>query len=304
MQLAETIMLRLAMMMIYASVGFILFKKKFITNNGTKELGKLLLYIILPCAIIRSYIIERTTETTRGLALSFLLAVICAALTVIIARIIYRGRKPIEEFGAAFSNAGFIGIPLVTAVLGEEAVCFSVAFVTVVCILQFSYGVFLMTGNKSVISLKKIITLPVLISFFVGVAIYFLPFEIPSFFTEILSTVSDMNAPIGMLTVGVYFAQVSIKDMLTRADVYWVSAVRLLIIPILTGLLLWILPIGSSTMKLVVLIQAAAPIGSSISVFAQLYDKDYKTAVEEVVLTMFLSVLTMPVVIGVFEKAL
>ena len=292
------------MMMIYASVGFILFKKKFLTNDGTKELGKLLLYIILPCAILRSYIIERTPEMTQGLATSFLLAAICAVLAIIVAKVVYRGRRPIEEFGAAFSNAGFIGIPLVTSVLGEEAVCFAAAFVAVLCILQFSYGVFLMTGSKSAISLKKIVTLPVVISFLIGVAIYFLPFKIPVFFTEILSTVADMNAPIAMLTVGVYFAQVSIKDMLTKADVYWVSAVRLLLIPALTGVLLWALPIGSSTMKLVVLIQAAAPIGSSISVFAQLYDRDYKTAVEEVVLTMFLSVLTMPVVIGVFEKLL
>ena len=302
--MAQTIALRLAMMLIYVAIGFVLYKRKLMTDQGTKDLGKLLIYVVLPCAIVKSYMLERTGEMTSGLLISFLLAAICLVTSVLLSKLIYRGRKPIEEFGAAFSNAGFMGIPLVSSAIGDQAVCYTAAFVAVLNILQLSYGVFMMTGSRRAISLKKIMTIPVLIAFVIGVILYFMPFRLPEFFSEILTAISGMNAPVAMLIIGAYLAQVSIKEMLTRAQGYLVTAVRLILVPAVTALILWAIPVGTVEMKLTVLILAAAPIGSNVAIYAQLYDKDYKIAVEEVVLSTVLSVATMPLIIGVCENIL
>lgn len=295
---------RLAVMLVYILPGYVLYKKRIITDEGAKELGKLLLYVILPCAIINSNNMDFSVDRAVGLLLSFLAAVVSLGLSIVISRCFFGRKKPIEGFGAAFSNAGFMGIPLVSAVIGSDAVYYAAAFVALLNILQWTYGVFLITEDKSAISLKKIFTNPIIISFVIGVILFILPVKLSAFFSEIFASISQMNAPIAMLTVGIYLAQVSVKDMLTDLMCYKVSSVRLLVIPILTAFVLGILPFGSSELKQTVLILAAAPIGSNVAVYAQLYGCDYKQAVKEIVLSTLLCIFTMPFIIGISEYIL
>ncbi|MGN0675351.1 MAG: AEC family transporter [Oscillospiraceae bacterium] len=295
---------RIAVMLAYMIPGHILYKKRIITDNGAKDIGKLLIYVILPSAIVNSYNMEYSRERAMGLLLSFLAAVAALALSVVISRVFFYGKMPIESFGAAFSNAGFIGIPLVSSVIGQEAVYYAAAFVAVLNILQWTYGVYLITGNKSAVSVKKILFNPVIISFVIGIILFFLPVKLPALISEILGNISQMNAPIAMLTIGFYLAQISFKELFTDKKGYGVSAVRLFIIPLLTAILLAVLPLGDNTLKLTVLILAASPVGSNAAVYAQIHGGDYKRAVCEIVLSTLLSVVTMPIVIGISEHIL
>lgn len=304
MTMAGMILGRLAIMLVYMIPGFILYKTKIITDAGSKEIGKYLLYIILPAAIIKSYNIEFTADKAVGLLISMLAAVVALLLAMGVSHLIFGSRHAIENFGAAFSNAGFMGIPLVQAVIGDEGVYYAAAFVAMLNILQWTYGVYIMTQNKTVISAKKIIFNPILVSFLIGIVLFLLPVSLPSFFTDILNTVASMNAPIAMLTVGVYLAQVPLKEVFLQPVGYKVSAVRLLLIPLLTSALLAVLPVGDYALKQTILILAAAPIGSNVAVYAQLYGCDYKQAVKEVVLSTLLCIISMPVVIGISDYIL
>lgn len=294
---------RIAIMLIYMLPGFILYKKHIITNDGAKDMGKLLIYIILPSAIVNSYNMDFSNEKAFMLLISFLAALFALLLSVIISRIFFKG-KSIESFGAAFSNAGFMGIPLISSVIGEDMVYCAAAFVAILNILQWTYGVFLITGKKSSISVKKIFFNPVIISFTLGIVLFFLPVKLPLFISEILGTVSQMNAPIAMVIIGFYMAQISFKELFISRNGYAVSAVRLLIIPLMTTLLAAVMPLGNFAFKLTIIILAAAPIGSNVAVYAQIYGGNYKAAAGEVVLSTLLSVITMPLIIQISEYIL
>lgn len=295
---------RIAVMLAYMLPGYILYKKGIVSDAGAKDTRKLLIYVILPCTVINSFNTECTLEKAEGLLFSFLAAAAALGLSVILSRVIFGGKMPVESFGAAFSNAGFMGIPLTAAVIGQEAVFYAAAFVAVLNILQWTYGVYLITGNKADISVRKILCNPVTVSFAAGVILFFLPVRLPEFVTGILGTFSQMNAPIAMLTVGFYLAQVPLRELFTDKRAYAVSAARLLLIPLLTALLLAVLPLGDDTLKLTVLILAAAPVGSNVAVYAQIYGGDYRAAVRGIVLSTVLCVMTMPLVIGIFEHIL
>lgn len=294
---------RIVVMLIYMLPGFILYKKHIISNDGAKDMGKLLIYIILPSAIVNSYNMDFSNEKAFMLLISFLAALLALLLSVIISRIFFKG-KPIESFGAAFSNAGFMGIPLISSVIGEDMVYCAAAFVAILNILQWTYGVFLITGKKSVVSVKKIFFNPVIISFIWGVVLFFLPVRLPLFISEILGTVSQMNAPIAMIIIGFYMAQISVKELFISKNGYAVSAVRLLIIPLMTTLLAAVMPFGNFAFKLTIIILAAAPIGSNVAVYAQIYGGNYKAAAGEIVLSTLLSVITMPLIIQISEYIL
>jgi len=300
--MAQVILTRLGMMLIYMIPGYSLYKAKLLTDTGSKELARLLLYVILPAAIIRSYHMAYSAQMAMGLLISFLLAVVALAVSVLLSRLCFRGEQnAIENFSAAFSNAGFMGIPLVSAVIGSEAVCYGASFVAMLNIMQWTYGVFLITGDKKAIAPKKILGNPIIISFVIGVVLFLLPVQLPVFFTELLDGIAAMNAPIAMAVMGIYLAQVPLKALFSGWQGYAVSVVRLAVIPLITAVLLAVIPLGSYQMKLSMLIFAAAPVGSNVAVYAQLYGKDYRKAVKEVVLSTLLCIVTMPLIIAFGE---
>ena len=97
-----------------------------------------------------------------------------------------------------------------------------------------------------------------------------------------------------MFTVGIYLAQTSIPGMVRRKSLYVVSFVRLLAVPLISLLLLSLLPQSLSDMKMALLLAIACPVGSNVAVYAQLHGKDYGYAVETVVISTLLSALTIP----------
>ncbi len=286
-------------MLIYLLIGYFLFKKKLVSTQGSGDIGRMLLYIVMPVAIIKAYIIDFSVERLQGLLISFLAAVFSLMLSIVISRFAFRNEEGIERFGAAFSNAGFIGIPLVQMTLGTEAVFYVSSFVALLNILQWTYGVLVMTGDRSVISFQKVRTNPIVISFLVGIALFLLPIPLPQVVESVLGTVSSMNGPLAMIVLGVYLAQVPLKSLFTEGIVYRCTFVRLILIPVLTLLLMMLVPKEYYLVKMAVLIAASAPVGSNVAIFAQLYEKDYTRAVKEVCMSTLCCIITLPIIVGI-----
>lgn len=285
-------------MLIYLLIGYLLYRKKLLTAQGSGEIGKLLLYVIMPVAIVKSYMKDFSAELLAGFLVSFAAAAVALALAILVSALVFRRKQAIRQFGAAFSNAGFIGIPLVQMTLGEDAVFYVASFVAILNILQWTYGVWIMTGDRSVISAKKIATNPIVVSLVVGLLLFFLPIELPALLTGVVGTIASMNGPLAMIVLGAYLAQIPLKDLFTDRLTYLCAFVRLLVIPLLTIALLCVVPEGFRTVKLAVLLAAAAPVGSNVAIFAQLYGKEYTDAVRDVCLSTVLCIATMPLVLG------
>ena len=299
MEFMSILMTQLLTMAIYMAVGFFLYRASFVTRQGCKELGSLLLYIILPAAILNSYCVERTPEKISDLAFSMAAAFFALLLSMLISALLFP-REKIERFGIAFSNAGFMGIPIVSAVLGSEAVFYVSSFVALLNIFQWTYGVAIMTDSLDCIQIRKLAKNPILISMAGGLILFFTQLPLPDVVTQSLSSLAGLNAPMAMIILGIYLAQTDLKRIFIQRRFYWASAVRLLIIPAVTGLFLMVFPTQPS-IRLAVLIAASAPIGSNVAIFAQLHHLDYTKAVSEVCLSTILSIITMPAVLAGFS---
>ncbi len=298
MDLVPILLRQLMIMAIYMAVGYFLFKKRWVSVQGCKELGNLLLYIILPCAIVNSYRVERTPERTSGLLWSALISLGALVLSMAVSSLLFR-EKRVERFGVSYSNAGFIGIPLVTSVLGSHAVFYISSFVALLNIFQWTYGVMVMTGSRDSVHPRQLIKNPIILSVCVGLLLFFLQPPLPEIAAGALSAFAAMNGPAAMLILGIYLAQVELKSVFNAGILYISSCVRLLLIPVLTGLFLLFLPL-EPTLRLAILVAASAPIGSNVTIFAQIHHLDYALAVREVCLSTILCVASMPLVIAVY----
>lgn len=296
MKIILILLQQISMMSIFMFIGIVLFKTNKLTLDGSKSLGNILIYVIMPAVVMKAYFNEMTLERLKGLGVAFLLSVATLGLAMLISRFIFK-RKPIENFGASFSNAGFIGIPLVSAIYGDEAVFYVSSFVALLNLLQWTYGVFVMTKDKKTISIKKIVTNPILISLILGLLIFICQIQVPYVINNSIRSIASLNAPIAMFSLGTYLAQVSWKEIFTNKNAYVSSFVRLILIPLATICLLSFVPSEYLMMKTAILIVASTPIGSNVAIFAQIHNQDYKQAVREVCLSTLCSILTLPLIL-------
>lgn len=277
-------------MMIFLGVGFALCKADIISQQAASALSQLLLYVILPCVVVHAYLNAEADRTTEVL-ISLMLGAVVLLVAIIISRMLFR-EKPIDQFCTAFSNAGFFGIPLVSGVLGPDAVIYVSGMVALLNILQWSYGQHIISRTKD--NLFGIIKNPLLIAFVVGILLLLLKIPVSKVITETISAFAACNAPVAMVILGISVGNQKLLDFFTLPRAYVVSAVRLLLIPVMTILIFCALPSSYSKMKLALVLAASAPVGSNVVVYTQRcgIDSDYSSKV--VCLSTLLSLVSMP----------
>ncbi|MBR2671352.1 MAG: AEC family transporter [Oscillospiraceae bacterium] len=283
-------------MFIYMAVGFALYRAKLVTKDSSKALANLLIYAVLPCVILKSFCVERTPDNTRGLLISLIAAFLLLLMSIVISYGTFR-KRPVDNIAVAFSNAGFMGLPLVTAVFGADYVFYAVGFVAFLNSLQATYGQAVLAGDKSYVSPKAIFKNPIVISTILGLAVFFTGIPVPSILYTAVNSLSLMNGPLAMVIIGVYMAQADMKSMFTDRNGYIASAVRLIVIPAISLILIKLsLALPYPEISKTLLIVASAPMGSNVAVYAQKLDMDYTYAVKIVCLSTILSLVTMPIV--------
>ena len=285
-------------------LGLLLSRRGMITEQGSRDLSNVLLYAVIPCVILRSYMSEFSTEKLRAMGLSALIAVIAFAASIAVAYLTCGTRHRIENFAVAFGNAGFIGIPLVTAVFGPGAAFYGVSFSTFANLLQWTYGIVIISGKKETMNLRMVFVNPVFISMVIGIALFVLQPTLPTVVTGTIGYIADGNTVLAMIILGYYLSKVQLRGLFADVRLYLFSALRLLVVPAVTILVFLPFPFARGEITLITLIAAATPIASSTAIFAQKFDQDYRRAVSYVCLSTILSVATLPLVMLFAERLL
>lgn len=315
METMLTILWQVITMLLLAAVGYAMFRTGKISQEGSKSMGNLLIFLSLPCVIINSFLVERTPERITGFFVSALIALLVLVLSMVISRFVL-GRYAIDNFAGSFSNPGFFGVPLIVASVGQGGVFYIAAFIAFLNLLQWTYGVSLLINSdkdgmlvrkeaktadgKSIAALvKRFLSAPFMIAILIGMFFFLTGIQMPAVFSKSVSYIAGLNTPIAMFAIGVYMAQTNILKMFAKSRLYLVSLVRLVMIPLVTIALLYFLPAAMNELKLAVLIAAACPVGSNVAVYAQLHNKDFGYAVETVVISTLLSIITLPLVVGI-----
>ena len=148
----------IAVLFLMMSLGFLLVKTKMVKSEDSRVLSMVLIWIIQPAVIIRSFQIDFTPDVRDR----FLLAVVVAvAVNLILVPITWGYKKlfkldAVERSSIMYANAGNLVIPLVTVILGEEWVIYASAFMCVQLFFLWTYGQ-AQIGGSSGVSWKKIL---------------------------------------------------------------------------------------------------------------------------------------------------
>ncbi len=292
---AGILLMQLITMFLYVGVGWCLCRAKLVTEANSAALTNLLLYVVIPCVIVQSFYREASPETTLELLMSLGLSALAVGLAMAVSFLVFR-KRPAANFGSSFSNAGFMGIPLITAVVGESAVFYIAGFVALLNILQWTYGQAILGASREELKPLALVRNPLILAFFVGLLLYFLPITLPPLVENAIGAIAGCNAPVAMVVLGVLLGNISPRKMFLSGEAWAVSGVRLLLIPLLTALVLMIFPSVPTAMKSAILIAAAAPVGSNLALYVQRQKGDAQAAAGIVCLSTILSIATMPLI--------
>lgn len=298
METAWILFQQLLQMLVYIAIGFVLYRTRLVTKESSKALTHVLLYVILPCVIINSYQLERTGETMRSVGWSLLLGALVLLIAMSVSMVIFRRRRPIDNFSASFSNAGFMGIPLITAVMGAGSVSYIAGMVALLNALQWTYGQWVLSGDRKRISLKSCILNPMVLSLPIALLLFFTQLPLPGIVTRSISAISACNAPVAMIILGIFLGQSKLGVIFTDWRAWICSAARLVVVPVVTLLVLWPLPEVCHEIRMALFLAACAPVGSNVAVYAEKLSLDSAYASRTVCLSTLLSVVTMPLLLA------
>lgn len=286
-------------MLIIMVLAFVCYRLKIVNQEGNRSVSNLLLMIVNPCLIITVYQTDYDARLVKGLLIAFAAAFAAHVIAIVIARfLIPEKNNPnyyLDRFGSIYSNCGFIGIPLIYSVLGNEGVFYLTAYMTMFNLFTWTHGLSLMENKFSFRKLKEGLLSPMVIATCVAMVLFFIQLRIPSTVLDSMNYIADMNTPLAMMVAGFSVAQADLKKIFTNLRIYWVSFLKLITVPLAVTVFLFLLRVDHD-IAYTTLIAAACPTATTSTMMAIRYNRNYTYASEIFAFTTVLSMVTIPVV--------
>lgn len=289
---------QVATLFLMIGVGFGMGKWGKITAHGTAEFSSLLLYVVTPCIIIDSFQTGYDDALLKTLGLGVACQMGCYALYAVIVSFFFRKDEPDLRtpfrFGAMYGNTGFMGIPLIQAIMGDEAVIFAVVALTLFNLWAWSHGLVMMSGEKK-ISLKKMLITPGALGLLGGLPLFLTRTTLPGPLYKAVGFVGSLNTPLAMIVIGAQLSRADLGSLLKDRKLYEASAIKLILIPLVTMAVM--LPFrGNHLLYVAAVILSGAPAAGVTSMFAEMFNKSPERTAELVSFSTLLSIFTLPVV--------
>lgn len=288
---------QIMIMFFLMAFGYILIKKELLDKQGSRQISNILLKTVTPIVIINAFNIQFSLAKLKELALALVLGFVVLGIGFIIARIFLGKGNRFEQFPAAFPNVGFFGIPLVQGLLGSSAVFYLTMVVVAYNIYSWTYGIYLISGQRDTFNPKAILTTPAFKGLGIGLLVFLSPWPLPDALSESIRIVASLNTPLAMFILGSYIAESPFLSIFKGRMVYKTCAIKLIIIPAVIAFALKLVPSQYETLKMVLLIASSAPSGVVMAMFAQQYNADYAYGAQIISLSTLLSIISIPAIL-------
>lgn len=297
-----------AFLMLFIALGYLLAKGKFVPENSQVVLSKLENFVFIPALVLGTFMENFTVATlssTGTLLLgSLLLALVAIGLSLVCVRFCSRDKyeQNIFAYGLCFSNFGYVGNAVVSALFPAYFMDYLI-FTLPLWTLIYLWGVpVLLMGGGEKLNLSqrlKNFLNPMLVCTVVGMIIGLLSIPIPQFISNAVSAAGSCMSPVAMLLTGMTVAQYDLREVLGIKNVYAVTALRLLVFPLLFLGVQAVLHLPQ-TFATCAICSLAMPLGLNTIIVPGALGKDTKVASGMALVSHVLSCLTIPVIFMLF----
>lgn len=279
-------------------VGYLAVRVKVLGAEARQNFSSLLINIVVPAMIVDSYLIPFDPAILSNLLRTALAsaAVLFAGLGIALlaTRRMKDPNRPLLRFAITFSNAAYMGFPLIEALFGAEGLLYASIFNTFFNILIWTAGTALLApGSQEKHSLGQLLKKPALLAVALGLILYLGQVPVPDLISTPLSLLGGMNTPLSMLITGIIIATSDLRSVIRRGSLWYALFLRMAVVPAAALLLCLATGTGGMVGAVVILLEAC-PCAAITSVFAVQYHYDEELAAGSVVVSTLLSIVVLP----------
>lgn len=304
----EVLLSNLVGLFLLIGVGYGMVRGGLVPLSSTGALTSLLLKVALPATIFTSMIRPFDPSFVRdaviivvvSTVLFFLYAAVSAGLVKVFK--VPKGRQGVWMLAATFCNNGFMGFPVAYALFGDEGLALAVMLGIPFNILMYSLGATQVSldrcagGEKTRLTVKQVLFSAVNGAILLGLIFYAAQIPVPEVIFTPLQHLSNITTPLSMLITGMSLAASPLPSLFRDRDAITCVVTRLILLPLLTWVLLLLLPIPNPLITSVILIIMSMPSAAVVTAMAQRYESDRELAARMVCLSSLLCMVTLPLI--------
>lgn len=306
---------------ILMSVGFILSKIGIIDEVASKRLSKIIIVIGQPCLIIGALVKMKYSADQLGLGLATagfgIIVHIIMALISFIACKPFRNldERKLTEFAMIFGNVGFIGFPILQSLFGDRGLFMGSFFIVSFNLVLWTWGIAILARKRDDIKLtvKKVLINYGTIPCAIGVIIYILNLDLPTnarFLYDAITYIGNLCTPISTIIIGALLARRSLLKLFTNGKIYYLSLMKLIVIPAIICLIMKLIGFNSDLMlfgvngtdwTLFMVAVCCMPSATTVTMLAEVHDISPAYSAQAVGMNSLLSIISMPIVMKIAE---
>ncbi len=291
-------------------IGALVARLGIMQRDGVAQMSTLVVQVTLPAAIFDAVATDLSLEALASVPLILVLGIGLGALTwglgLLAARLhrVDASRRPVYAFAAGCGNTGFLGIPLVGALLGPTALVTAVLYDFTTTINIFTFGVAGLDRSAARLSVRRLLgnlLNPMFLALVLGVGWAATGLQLPSVVAGVVGLTGDATTPLAMIAMGHMLYSSRREAPVPMAQLASLSAIRVVLAPLLMLGAVWVLPLPAETQAVCVL-QAGMPTAMLTAILAQQYGVDHHFAVRAALVSTLLSLGTLPVLLLVVTR--
>lgn len=312
---------QMIVLFLFIVIGYVLGKGKFVPENSSTVLSKMENMIFMPALVMGTFIKNCNLETIRSLwkvlLASCALLAIVIPLSFLVARLCFKEKylQKIVTYGLAFSNFGFMGNAVMSAVFPEIFFEYTV-FVLPLWFMIYLWGAPVLLISSSGDGVKqsakdrlKSFLNPMLIGMLIGLILGLVGLGkvMPKPIIAVIDGAGNCMSPIAMILTGLTIAKVPLLNLLKRWRIYIVSVVKLFVYPLIFIGILALIPTNgflTDTVLKCIMCVACMPMGLNTIVIPAAYGRDTTDAAGLALISHVLSVGSLPLMFLLFQSVI
>lgn len=279
--------------------GALLRKIGIITDEGKKVLSDLCMFVVIPCNILKSFVVELPDDVLKNAGMLLIASVIMHVLLLVLNRFTFNRvpeqKKKILQYCTLVSMSGFLGVPIAEGLFSSLGVLYTAIYLIPMRVISWSVGTTYFVAGATVDKkkvIKNVLTHPCLVAVYLGLILLVTGLKLPEVIIAPIKHIGNCNSALTMFIVGTLLADVKLRSIWNKTTLLF-SGYRLLVLPAIAmgiGLLLGLTDMPQSINTLMI----AMPAGATAAIFATRYHGDEGFASSCIVVSTLLSMLTLP----------
>ncbi|MBG9984718.1 AEC family transporter [Aerococcaceae bacterium DSM 111022] len=286
-------------------IGFIAGRTNLISQKGQKDITNLVLYITMPATIFNAMQLPLEQERVQTSLVIIGIMIFCYIIMFTVGFFVSKqlpltaGQKDIFHVALLLSNTTFMGFPIISSLLGVEALFYAVLGAGFIFeVVSWTLGIYLMGRNapgSTSFNWKKIAFSPGILSIIFGLIFFLTQWELPVLAQEVVDSLAPATSPLAMIVVGLMLSRSDIVKAFKNKVLYLAAGLKLLAVPLLVVLILKTLGFSGVTLVIPV-IMISMPTASYVAMFAGNAGNDTDFASQIVFMSSLLSIITIPII--------